>query len=311
MKIGFFGTPELSARVLQDCISAGFEIVFVVSQPDKAVGRSSALIPSPVSKVAIAHNIPLLRPERIRGNAEFLLAISSEPVDYFAVVAYGKILPDDILAIPQALPINIHGSLLPKYRGASPIQSALLAGELITGVTIMQMTSGMDEGAILRTQEIVIDSWETSETLFRKFAEVSGPVLIDTIKSHAAGLIIPQEQDHYQASYTSKFTKSDGEIFPLIETALQIYRKYQAFTPWPGLWFILDGQRYKLGGISLSERTDLLPGYACQWAGGALELGCNSGVITIERITPEWKPEKQGADIFLAPAGVEIKPVFI
>jgi methionyl-tRNA formyltransferase len=116
MKIGFFGTPGLSARVLQDCISAGLEVVYVVSQPDKPVGRSAQLVPSPVSSIALDHNITLLRPERVRGNVEFFNQIADKSVDYLVVVAYGKILPDEILALPAILPINIHGSLLPKYR---------------------------------------------------------------------------------------------------------------------------------------------------------------------------------------------------
>lgn len=116
MKIGFFGTPELSARVLQDCIQAGFEVAYVISQPDRPVGRSAKLVPSPVSGIALSHSIPLFRPERVRGNMEFFSQIAEITVDYLVVVAYGKILPDEILALPTILPINIHGSLLPKYR---------------------------------------------------------------------------------------------------------------------------------------------------------------------------------------------------
>lgn len=116
MKIGFFGTPELSARVLQDCIAAGFEVAYVVSQPDRPVGRSAKLVPSPVSSIALAYNMLLFKPERVRGNTEFFNQIVEITVDYLVVVAYGKILPDEILALPTILPINIHGSLLPKYR---------------------------------------------------------------------------------------------------------------------------------------------------------------------------------------------------
>jgi methionyl-tRNA formyltransferase len=311
MKIGFFGTPELSARVLQDCIQAGFEVAYVISQPDRPVGRSAKLVPSPVSSIALSHSIPLFRPERVRGNIEFFNQIVNTVVDYLVVVAYGKILPDEILALPTILPINIHGSLLPKYRWASPIQSALLAGDTVTGVTIMQMTAGMDEWAILSSQNIAIDPQETSESLFKKFEQVSWALLIETLLSHKEGVITPQDQDHSLASYTSKFTKADGQISPLQDSALTIYRKYQAFTPWPGLWFRLNDRRYTLSELSIVEVSDIPAGYARRWVQWALVLGCQSGALSIAKITPEWQRERCGADIFLATTEVDIKQVFI
>jgi methionyl-tRNA formyltransferase len=220
-------------------------------------------------------------------------------------------LPDEILALPTILPINIHGSLLPKYRWASPIQSALLAGDWVTGVTIMQMTAGMDEWAILSSQRIAIDPQETSKTLFKKFEQVSGALLIETLFLHKDGGITLREQDPSLASYTSKFTKADGEISPLLDSALTIYRKYQAFTPWPGVWFQLDGLRYTLGEISLIEVSNIAPGYAQRWSLWALELGCLSWALSISKITLEWRGEKCGADVFFSATEVVIKQVFI
>ena len=311
MKIGFFGTPRLSAKVLQDCITAGLEVVYVVSQPDKPVGRSAKLVSSPVSNIALTQGIPLFRPEKIWDNEEFFLQVANHVVDYLVVVAYGKILPDKILKLPTVLPINIHGSLLPKYRWASPIQSVLLAGESLTGVTIMQMTKGMDEWAILSTESIAIEPQETSETLFKKFEQISGPFLIQTLTLYQKGEITLREQDDSLASYTSKFTKADGEIAPLQETALAVYHKYQAYTPWPGLWFSLEGRRYSLSGVSLLDAENIPAWYAKRWSDGALQLGCWVGVLNIEKITPEWKGERLAADVFFASTEFDIKQLFV
>lgn len=175
VRIGFFGTPELSRRVLEDFLRhPGFEVAFVVTGEDKPVGRHQLLTVNPVKELALEKGLPILQPARIRGNTELLETIASYGVDYFVVVAYGKILPKELLAIPKKYPINIHGSILPKYRGASPIQAALITGEKETGVTIMVMSEGMDEGGIIDVQKIGVDVHETTQTLFEKFAEVSG-----------------------------------------------------------------------------------------------------------------------------------------
>ncbi len=157
------------------------EVVFVVSNPDKPFGREQTMKPTPVKELALHNNIPVFTPEKVRNNTEFLDTIRAYDCDYFIVVAYGKILPVELLEIPKKMCINVHGSILPKYRGASPIQSALLHGETETGVTIMQMSEGMDEGDMIFVEKIQIREDETSETLFQKFAEISGKTLIEAI----------------------------------------------------------------------------------------------------------------------------------
>lgn len=182
IRIGFFGTPILSARVLQDFLdSPEFEIAFVVTGEDKPIGRHQVLTANPVKELAIDHHFTILQPGRIRGNTEFLETVEVYQADYFVVVAYGKILPLELLQLPKKSPINIHGSLLPKYRGASPIQASLIAGDTETGVTIMVMNEKMDEGDIIDMKKITIEPTETTETLFEKFAEVSGKFAIETI----------------------------------------------------------------------------------------------------------------------------------
>lgn len=236
IRIGFFGTPELAASVLRDIIAdSRFLVTCVVTNPDKPVGRSKESRPSPVKANAMEHQIPVMTPLKIRGNTQFFDELRAYQCDYFVVVAYGKILPQELLDIPSVLSVNVHGSILPKYRGASPIQSALLAGEKQTGVTIMQMSAGMDEGAMLAVHTIDIAPDETSKTLFEKFAKVSGQVLCETLVSHFAGNIFPQEQKHEEATYCQKIEKTDGQI-DWNESALKIYRKWQAYTPWPGIF---------------------------------------------------------------------------
>lgn len=236
IKIGFFGTPELARSVLASCIACPeFEVCYAVTQPDKPVGRHAEMTKSPVRIFAEDHQIPVFTPAKIRGNDEFFADVSKYEVDYLVVVAYGKILPNEILALPKVFPINVHGSILPAYRGASPIQSALLHGESKTGVTIMCMSEGMDEGDMLAIREIAIQSKETTATLFEAFEKVSGTTLVETILAHARGEISPIPQDHSLATYCSKISKEDGKI-DFTAPAIETFHKWQAYMPWPGIW---------------------------------------------------------------------------
>lgn len=209
------------------------EVSYVVSQPDRPVGRHATVTPSPVSLLAMEHGLPLFRPERVRGNIEFLEELQKFDVDFLVVVAYGNILPVSILELPKLLPINIHGSILPAYRGASPIQSALLAGDSHTGVTIMEMTAGMDEGGILEIVKIDIAPDETSDSLFGKFCEISGSALLSALRKYEKGEISVVEQDHGVATYTKKLDKEDGRIRWADMAAKEAYHRWQACTSWP------------------------------------------------------------------------------
>ncbi len=249
-RIGFFGTPSLAASVLTDILDhSDFEVVFVVTNPDKPVGRDQLLTPTPVKTIALEHDIPVFTPTKIRDNTEFLDTLRAFECDYFIVVAYGRILPKALLDIPKKMCINIHGSILPKYRGASPIQSALLHGETETGVTIMQMSEGMDEGDILKIRTIAIDPTETSASLFEKFAALSGPTLIQTLLELEHGGITPLVQDTEQATYCTKIEKEDGKI-DWQKTAKEIYQQWQAYTPWPGIYTEYEGKKLSLESIS-------------------------------------------------------------
>lgn len=243
IRIGFFGTPELSRRVLEDFLRRPeFEVAFVVTGEDKPVGRHQVLTVNPVKELALEHNLPVLQPVRIRGNTELLETIASYGADYFVVVAYGKILPKELLSIPKKYPINIHGSILPKYRGASPIQSALIAGDRETGVTIIVMSEGMDEGDIVDVKMIEIDAHETTQTLFEKFAEVSGTFAAETILRLDRGEISPQQQNETEATYCKKITKEEG-LLDFSRSAEELYHLYQGLTPWPGVYTVYKGKK--------------------------------------------------------------------
>jgi len=243
LKIGFFGTPTLAAQVLRDFLgSPDMEVVFVVTGEDKPVGRHQILSANSVKLLAIENNIPCLQPAKIRGNVEFLDALRSYGADYFVTVAYGKILPVELLTIPKKYPINIHGSILPKYRGASPIQASLIAGEKETGVTIMVMDDKMDEGDIIDILPIPIAPDETAGSLFEKFAKVSGTFAIETLLSLDKGILKPRPQDHSLATYCKKITKEDGRL-DFSRSAEELYHLYQGLTPWPGVFTEYDGKK--------------------------------------------------------------------
>lgn len=252
------------------------EVVFAVTNPDKPVGRDARLTPSPVKTEALLHGIPVLTPEKIRGNTELFATLQTFECDYFIVVAYGRILPNEILDMPKNRCINIHGSLLPKYRGASPIQSALLFGEEKTGVTIMEMTEGMDEGDILKMREITLSKDETSGTLFEKFADISGPTLLDTLKELEHGGITPLPQDDSQATYCTKITKEDG-LVDWSMNAKDLYHKWQAYTPWPGIFTLYDRKRLLLEAVDWRNETnvtDTPPGTVIRLPDHSIAVSC-------------------------------------
>lgn len=235
---------------------SGTEVVFAVTNPDVPVGRSSELKPSPVKAVAAEAGIPVFTPEKVRGNAEFLESVKTFAADYFVVAAYGKILPVEVLEAPAKLSVNVHGSVLPKYRGASPVQSVLLEGEKETGVTIMAMSEGMDEGDALAVLPIAIDRRDTSATLFAKFSEVSGKFLIETLRGHFSGKVVPVPQDHSLATYCKKISKEDARADWSL-TAETLFNRFRGYSPWPGLHAYFRDKKLSI------EACEVLPENEC------------------------------------------------
>jgi methionyl-tRNA formyltransferase len=310
MRIWFFGTPSLAATVLQDLISApDMEVVFAVTNPDKPWWREQIMKPSPVKELALIHSLPVLQPTTVRNNPEFLHLLRSYNCDYFVVVAYGKIVPLELLHIPKKLCINVHGSILPAYRWASPIQAALLHGEKETGVTIMEMSEGMDEGDILKIRTISIDPTETSDTLFAKFADISWPTLIQTLRELERWEITPISQDTWipvyagmtetpKVTYCKKIDKEDG----LIDWSLpakEIYQKWQAYTPWPGVFTHYEGKRMILEKMKSEEwrvKSTEIIGQVVRLEDGQVGVVCGEWILTIQQLKLEWKKSQNIKD---------------
>jgi methionyl-tRNA formyltransferase len=249
----YFGTPQTSVDVLAHMAEAGMLPLAIVTNPDAPKGRGMALTPSPLKEWALAHAIPVLQPETIKGNSAFVDALHTlggkEGIDLFIVVAYGKILPKEIIDLPRRGTLNVHFSLLPKWRGASPVQSAILADDKKTGVSIMLLDERMDHGPVIAIHEEVFEEWPTAKEVEARLAAAGGTLLATVAPQWAAAAIKATPQDESQATYAQKITKAQGQIvLPAPEaTAAECYalfRKIQAFTPWPGTYFFTkDGKR--------------------------------------------------------------------
>ncbi|MBI3305264.1 methionyl-tRNA formyltransferase [Candidatus Parcubacteria bacterium] len=235
-KFLYFGTPEFSRIVLEELLESGFAPVAVVTAPDKPVGRKQVLTESPVAAFAKQNGVEVLKPEKIKP-LEFVEKLKSYQPDLMVVAAYGKIIPQAILDVPKHGAINVHPSLLPKWRGASPIPYAILNGDQKTGVTIMLMDAEMDHGAILAQEEVVLKGDEITVALTSRLARIGGRMLTEVIPRWLAGKVTPVEQDHAAATYTKILTKEDGRI-DWSKSAAQIERQVRAFDPWPGAWAV-------------------------------------------------------------------------
>lgn len=230
MKVIFFGTPDFAVSTLEKLISAPeFEVLAVVTQPDKRRGRGNQLIPSAVKKVAIAHNLPVFQPEKIKKDAGTIEQLQKYAADVFVVVAYGQILSQKILDIPRLGCINVHGSILPEYRGAAPIQWCLYRGEKTTGITTMLMDKGMDTGAMLLKAYTAIDILDNAESLAEKLAIQGADLLIETLSK--IDQIKPEPQEHNQATYAPMITK-DNYIIDWQRSPLEIHNQIRAFYPY-------------------------------------------------------------------------------
>jgi methionyl-tRNA formyltransferase len=233
LRILFMGTPELARTTLQAMLSApGLKIIGVVTQPDKPRGRDLKLSPSPVKDLALVEQLPVLQPERARDD-RFLQSLRELAPDLIAVAAYGQILPQSILDLPRFGCLNVHTSLLPKYRGAAPIQRAILNDELETGVTIMKMDIGMDTGAILAQEKTLLLPKDTSQTLHDRLAAMGANLLVRVIPSYVAGKITPRPQPTEGISYAPKITKAEG-LIGWNEPARVIWNHVRGLVPWPG-----------------------------------------------------------------------------
>jgi methionyl-tRNA formyltransferase len=256
MRVVFFGTPGFAVPSLETLIEAGFDVPLVVTQPDRPVGRSGQPRPSPVAEFASERGVPTEKPERLRGNDPFLERLAATRPDAIAVVAYGKLLPDAVLELPRLGCVNVHASLLPKYRGASPISAAILAGDRETGVVTMSVVPELDAGPVYLERHIGIGEREDAASLSERLAREGAEILVETLRGLEAGTISARPQEG-EPTFTRPLTREHGRI-DWGMTALEIERRLRAFAPWPGLHTFLDGERIKL--LDLDVAGDADPG---------------------------------------------------
>ena len=243
LKLVFCGTPRFAVPTLEALLSARHRIALVVSQPDKPAGRGQQLVAPPVKQTALACGLAVTQPEKIRNNAEFRAQLESIAPDAIVVVAYGRIIPPWMLALPRLGCINLHASLLPKYRGAAPIQWAVACGETMTGDTTMLLEEGLDTGPILLQQTMPIGAGQTAADLFAVLADAGAPLVVETLAGLAAGALQPKPQDHSQATLAPLLDREDGRMDFAARTATELNNRWRGFQPWPGAFTSLNGRK--------------------------------------------------------------------
>ena len=243
LKLVFCGTPEFAVPTLEALLAARHQIALVVSQPDRPSGRDQQLSAPALKQAALAAGLSVTQPEKIRTNAEFRTLLEAIAPDAIVVVAYGRIIPPWMLALPRLGCINLHGSLLPKYRGAAPIQWAIAMGDAYTGNTTMLLEEGLDTGPILLQQTVEIGPDQTSVDLFPILARAGAPFVVETLAGLANGTIHPQPQSHEVATFAPLLDREDGRIDFAKRSAHEIYNRWRGFQPWPGAFTALNGKK--------------------------------------------------------------------
>ncbi len=296
MRIVFMGTPDFAAASLKKLLEEQFEVVGVFTQPDKPKGRGMELQFSPVKEVALQAELPVFQPEKMRDGTAFRQLESLKP-DILVVVAYGRILPDEMLALPKYGAINVHGSLLPKYRGASPIQAAVLNGDTVTGVTTMYLAHDMDSGDIIYTAETPVGEFETSGELFERLMVMGAELLTKTLRDIEAGTAPRTPQDHGKASYVKMLDKSDCPI-DWSRTPREIVKHIYGLQPWPVATMVLEGAVYRVFAAAYTEhRTALAPGKVVAAGKDGLEIACAGGeTLLITELQAPGKKRMKAAD---------------
>jgi methionyl-tRNA formyltransferase len=287
-RIVFFGTPDFSIPVLKNLFQGPDEVVAVVTQPDREKGRGRKVVPPPVKELALQQGQTLFQPEKVREET-FQEKIKGLQPDLFVLVAYGQILPKSLLEIPKHGAVNVHASLLPKYRGAAPIPWAILKGERVTGVTTMMMDEGMDTGDILLQTEISMSDEETSETLHDQLALLGAQLLSETVKEMKAGSVRPIPQDHSKATYAPPLKKEDGQI-DWSKDSKEIDRQVRALNPWPGAFTMWNGQLLKIYKGEVREEITKRETGIVSWVGSDfIEVETGKASFIIKEVQLEGK----------------------
>ncbi len=297
MRILFMGTPDFALFTLRALVERGENIIGVVTQPDKPRGRGYALTPPPVKVFAAEQGIEVLQPTTLRGE-EFAAELKRLDPEIIVVVAYGKILPENVLAYPKYGCVNVHGSLLPEYRGAAPMQRAILEGKRETGITTMLMAAGLDTGDMLLRESVAIDVNDNFETVHDKLGAVGAALLLRTLDGLREGVITPEVQDDSRATYAAKIEKADC-VLDFTKTAREVHDRIRALSPFPlSFTHTADGKMLK---VVASELTDAdtkgaASGTVLSLDGGRITVACSEGAVALLTVLPEGKKRMSAAD---------------
>jgi len=296
LRIIFAGTPDFAARHLDALLSSSHQVVGVFTQPDRPAGRGKKLMPSPVKVLAEEHGLPVFQPASLRPQENQQL-VADLNADVMVVVAYGLILPKAVLDMPRLGCINVHGSLLPRWRGAAPIQRSLWAGDADTGVTIMQMDVGLDTGDMLYKLSCPITDEDTSATLYDKLAELGPKGLIDTLQQLADNRVQPEVQDEALVTYAEKLSKEEARLDWSLPAA-QLERCIRAFNPWPMSWLEIDGQPVKVWQASvIAGPVNAAPGTIVEANKQGIQVATVEGILNLESLQPAGKKAMSAQDL--------------
>ena len=297
MRLVFCGTPDFAVPTLRAVLEAGHEVALVLTQPDRPAGRKMDLQVPPVKAVALEYGLPVLQPERIKRNDELRATLEAIAPDAILVVAYGRIIPDWMLALPRFGNINLHASLLPKYRGAAPIQWAVANGETETGVSTMRLDTGLDTGDILLEFRLRVSPEVMAKELFTELAEAGAGLMRRTLDGLADGTLIPSPQDHARATLAPILTRDDGRLLLAERPAQVVYDRWRGFYPWPGAWAEFRGKRFLVHAMQVL-RTELplaLEPGELKVLGRELFVGAAQGTsLVLGEVQMEGKPRLPG-----------------
>jgi len=286
----FCGTPAFAVPTLEKLVAARNRVDLVVTQPDRPKGRGLELVASPVKESARRLNLPIIQPDRIKNNEEFRTQLSALKPDAIIVVGYGRLIPQWMLDLPRLGNINLHGSLLPKYRGAAPIQWAIASGETVTGVTTMRLDAGLDTGDILQQREIAITSEDTAETLAPRLATLGADLMVETLLGLEDGSLHGRPQDDSRATLAPILKKEDGAV-DFSRSAVEILNRMRGFQPWPGAYTKFRGKNLQI--LKARLASDRLPVAELQAAGASLLVGCGQNT-SLELLELQLEGKKRG-----------------
>jgi methionyl-tRNA formyltransferase len=297
VRLVFCGTPAFAVPTFRALLSAGHSIELTLCQPDRPSGRGLTVTAPPVKRAALDAGIEVLQPEKIRNNVELQSRLESIQPDAIVVVAYGRIIPRWMLDLPRHGNLNLHGSLLPKHRGAAPIQWAVANGETVTGLTTMLLNEGMDTGDILMRREVAIADTDTAEDMFPRMAEIGAPLMVETLAGLEAGAIKPQKQDDAQATMAPLLIRDDGRV-DTTRTTKSIYDRWRGFQPWPGAWTTVRGKKLTLHRLAIASSDSALEAGVFRVAGDRLFFSAgDGGVLEVLELQMEGKRRMPAADL--------------